>query len=199
MPALSRRERALIGLGLATVLAAGVYLQLVEPWRAGQRQTAELIPTREATLEKRRALVAQRERLQSELDAVTREITEVSSGLLPGPTAPLAASELQRLMKQMATSAQVDLRSERVLAPVDLSGVFEIPIELTVAGSIRQVVALLARLEGAPRLLTVKDVKLRVAAPGQPRELLTTLVVAGYLRPGEGAVRPEPTVGRDST
>lgn len=199
MPALSRRERALIGLGLATVLAAGVYLQLVEPWRAGQRQTAELIPTREATLEKRRALVAQRDRLQSELDAVTREITEASASLLPGPTAPLAASDLQRLMKQMATSAQVDIRSERVLAPLDLSGVLEIPIELTVAGSIRQVVALLARLEGTPRLLTVKDVKLRVAAPGQPRELLTTLVVAGYLRPGESAARPEPTVGRDST
>lgn len=199
MGALGRRERTLIGLGLALVLAVGAYLQLIEPWRARQRETAELIPTREATLEKRRLLVAQRERLQADLDVVTQKVTEASASLLPGPTAPLAASELQRLIKEMATGAKVDIRSERVLTPLDLSGVLEIPIELTVAGNIRQIVALLARLERAPHLLTVKDIVVRVAAPGQARELLTTLVVAGYLRPGQGAARPEPAGEREST
>ena len=199
MVALGRRERTLIGLGLVLVLAVGGYLQLIEPWRARQRETAEIIPTREATLEKRRLLVGQRERLQADLDVVSQKVTEASASLLPGPTAPLAASELQRLIKEMATGAAVDIRSERVLTPLDLSGVLEIPIELTVAGNIRQIVALLARLERAPHLLTVKDIAVRVAAPGQSRELLTTLVVAGYLRPGHGAARPEPAGMREST
>jgi len=30
------------------------------------------------------------------------------------------------------------------------------------------------------------DLKIRVVAPGQPRELLTTLTVAGYLLPAVG-------------
>jgi hypothetical protein len=68
------------------------------------------------------------------------------------------------------------------MAPVDLAGILEIPIELTVACTTRQVVTLLTRLEQTPRLLRVKDLKIRVAAPGQPRELLTTLTVSGYLR-----------------
>jgi hypothetical protein len=60
-------------------------------------------------------------------------------------------------------------------------------MEVVVAGSIRQVVALLSRLERASDTVTVKDVKIRVEAPGQPRELLATLVIAGYLRPGTSA------------
>lgn len=75
------------------------------------------------------------------------------------------------------------MRSERVLPAADLGGLLEIPIELTVAGSIRETVALLAQLDRTTRLLTVKDVRIRLVAPGQPRELMTTLTVSGYLRP----------------
>ncbi len=193
MPTLRARERAVIGAGLGLLLAAVGYLQVVEPALARQRAAAEMIPVREATLEARRVLIARRDRLAAELDALGEQIDAASAGLLPGPTAPLAASALQKLMKDMATGASVEVRSERVMAAQDLSGVLEIPIELTVAGTIRQVVTLLARLERASSAIAVKDIKIRVAAPGQPRELLATLTVAGYLRPGTS---PPPTVER---
>jgi hypothetical protein len=190
MSMLSRRERILIGLGAAALLALGAYLYVVEPMLARQREVAELIPIREATLERRRVMVAQRAQLTGELEGLGRQVEVATSGFLAGPTAPLAASELQKLVKELAAAAEVDVRSERVMAPVDLTGVLEIPIELTVACSIRQAVALLGRLAQTPRLLRVKDLKIRVAAPGQPRELLTTLVVSGYLRPGPSAPKP---------
>ena len=40
-------------------------------------------------------------------------------------------------------------------------------------------------------LLTVQDVKIRVVAIGQPRELLTTLTVSGYALAGAPASKPE--------
>jgi type II secretory pathway component PulM len=193
MRTLGARERRVIGVGLGLVLTAAGYFYVVEPALTRQREAAEMIPMREATLEARRVLIARRDRLTAELDALGVEIDTASGGLLPGPTAPLAASALQKIMKDLATGASVEVRSERVLAAQDLSGVLEIPIELTVAGTIRQVVTLLARLERAPGTITVKDVKIRVAAPGQPRELLATLTVAGYLRPGTS---PPPAVER---
>jgi Type II secretion system (T2SS), protein M subtype b len=193
MGTLGTRERMAIGIGLGLMLAAAGYLYVLEPALTRQREAAEMIPAREAKLEARRVLIARRDRLAAELDTLGVEIGAASAWLLPGPTAPLAASALQKLMKDMATGASVDVRSERVLAPQDLSGVLEIPIELTVAGTIRQVVTLLARLERAPSAITVKDVKIRVASPGQPRELLATLTVAGYLRPGTS---PPPAVER---
>jgi len=72
-----------------------------------------------------------------------------------------------------------------------LQGLQEIGIELTLVGSIRDTVTALARLEGADRLLALRDVKIRVVAAGQPRDLLTTLTVAGYLLPGAKAARAE--------
>ena len=193
MLALRKRERTVIAVGLVLVLAVGGYVLLLEPALTRQRQAAETILAREATLEGRRAVVARRDRLSLELAMLERHVDEASVGLLPGPTAPLAASALQKIMKDLASGAAVDVRSERVLTPQELSGVLEIPLELTVAGSIRQIVTLLARLERVTSTVAVKDMKIRVAAPGQPRELLATLLVAGYLRLGTSA---PPSPGR---
>ncbi len=181
MATLTRRERSLIGLGAIAALAIGGYLYVVEPLLDRARGSAELATAREATLERRRALIAQRERLGRDLEAIGASLENASAKLLQGPTAPLAASELQKLVKEAAAGANAEVRSERVLPPAELSGLQEIPIELTVAGSIRDTVTLLHQLERTNRLLALKDLNVRVVAPGQPRELLVTLKVAGYL------------------
>jgi Tfp pilus assembly protein PilO len=77
----------------------------------------------------------------------------------------------------------MEVRSERVLPPTDREGIQEIPIEMIIVGSIRDTMTALYRLEGTDRLLMIKDLKIRVVAAGQPRELMTTLIVAGYVMP----------------
>jgi type II secretion system (T2SS) protein M len=186
MATLSRRERSLIGLAMGGLLVAAVYLYVVEPLVARNRELAELVPVREATLEARRRLVAQRPRLTQELASAQQGFEAQASRLLPGPTPPLAASQLQKLVKEVAASANVDVRSERVLAPADLAGVQEVPLELTIAGNVRETMTLLYQIERTNRLLTIKEVKVRVVAMGQPRDLLTTLIVAGYVLPPSG-------------
>jgi Type II secretion system (T2SS), protein M subtype b len=186
MPTLSRRERSLIGLAMGGLLIVALYLYVVEPLVARNRELAELAPVREATLDARRRLVAQRPRLTQELASAQQGFEAQAARLLPGPTPPLAASQLQKLVKEVAAAANVDVRSERVLAPADLAGVQEVPLELTVAGNVRETMTLLYQIERTSRLLTVKEVKVRVVAVGQPRELLTTLTVAGYVLPPSG-------------
>ena len=184
---LKRRERTVIGLALAGLLLVALYFYVVEPLVNRARDLTELAPAREATLESRRRLIAQHARLTEELAGVTLTLEKQAARLLPGATAPLAASELQKVVKDVAAAANVEVRSERVMPPVDMAGLQEVPIELTVAGTLPETVALLYQIERTPRLLTVKDVKLRVVAVGQPRGLLTTLVVAGYLLPAPAA------------
>jgi Tfp pilus assembly protein PilO len=183
MATLTRRERTLIGLAVAGLLVVALYLYVVEPLVNRAAELAELAPAREARLEARRRLIIQRPRLTEELVETSKAFEEQAARLLPGPTAPLAASELQKVVKEVAAATNMDVRSERVLPTADLQGLVEVPIELTVAGSIRDTVALLYQIERTRRLLTVKDLKVRVVAVGQPRELLTTLTVAGYLVP----------------
>jgi hypothetical protein len=52
-----------------------------------------------------------------------------------------------------------------------------------VSGEIRQLVELLSRLESAPKLLTIQDLKIRVVNVAQPKDLLATITVAGYILP----------------
>jgi hypothetical protein len=42
-------------------------------------------------------------------------------------------------------------------------------------------VDLLSRLESAPKLLSVQDLKLRVVNVSQPKELLATITLSGFI------------------
>ncbi len=178
---LSKRERALVGVALLGAVVIGGYIYVVEPLRQRNAQQNELIPVREARLERRRMLIGQRAALTAELAEADKRVAALSERLLQGPTPPLAASELQKLVKDLAAGVGVEVRSERVLPTADRNGLVEVPIEITVAGGIRESVNLLSRIDQTPKLLTVQDFKMRVVSLGQPRDLLTTLTVAGYL------------------
>ncbi len=183
MAVITRRERSLIGLGVAGAIVVGAYLAVVEPLMNRNTELAQLLPVREATLERRRQLIAQHDRVAAEQQALTSRLEAETAHLLPGATVPLAASELQKLVKEVAEGASVEVRSQRVLPPADMAGLLEVPIEITVAGSARQTVTLLHLLEQTPRLLLLRDVNIRVVALGQGRDLLTTLTVSGYALP----------------
>jgi Type II secretion system (T2SS), protein M subtype b len=190
----TRRERSLIWLGVAGGLAILGYLYVLEPIQEWKRAGSDLIPTREAVLERRRLLVAQRPALTAELEQVTKQIAAVTPRWLKGPTPPLAASELQTLVKGLAEQAGVEVRSERILPLVERGGLQEVPIEITVASGLREAVRLLYDLEHTTKILTVQDVKVRVVAVGQAHDLLTTFTVSGYLLPGAAT----PTAGEPS-
>jgi Tfp pilus assembly protein PilO len=191
MMTVNKREQRLIGAALLVGVGLIVYFYGVEPLQEWRRSGAEMIPSREAQLERRRLVVARRPTLTAELEKLNQQLQTRAPRWLQGPTPPLAASELQTLVKDVALKAGVEVRSERILPLVDRSGLQEVPIEITVAGGLRETVRLLHDLEHTTKILTVQDVKVRVVAVGQPRDLLTTFNVSGYLLPSASA----PTVG----
>src|SRR5262249_61612 len=133
---------------------------------------------------------ARRDRYVEERDALQTEIQQRRERLLPGDKPPLAASELQKLVKGLAQDTGVEGRSERVLPTTERGGYTEGPGEGTPAGAIRAMVACRYRLEGVPVEVSVEDFKLRVVSITAPRELLATLAVTGYI--ATGGVEPEP-------
>ncbi len=183
MMTINKRERRLIVLAL--LVGAGLlgYFYVVEPLQEWRQSAAETIPTREALLERRRLVVAQRPILAAEIEKVNQRLQTKAPRWLQGPTPPLAASELQTLVKDLAVKAGAEVRSERILPLVERGGLQEVPIEITVASGLREAVRLLYDLEHTSKTLTVQDVKVRVVAVGQPRDLLTTFNVSGYLLP----------------
>jgi len=189
----TKRERSIIAFAIVIGVAILGYTYVFDPIQEWKQTGADLIPTREAVLERRRMLVAQRPTITAEIEKINERINAVAPRWLKGPTPPLAASELQTLIKTLAEQAGAEVRSERVLPLIDRSGLQEIPLEITVASGLREAVRLLFDLEHTTKILTVQDVKVRVVAVGQPRDLLTSFTVSGYLLPGAAPSASEPS------
>ncbi len=178
---LSRRERTLIAAGVLVAIVVLGWEGVVQPLRERHRAAAELVPAREEVLERRQQLVARKVAIAAELEATSTSIEAQSARLLPAGTPAVAASELQKLIKEMATQAATEVRSERILPPVERGELLEIPIEIAVSAELRQIVDLLSRLEQAPKLLAVQDLKLRVVNVTQPKDLLVTVTLSGFI------------------
>jgi Tfp pilus assembly protein PilO len=170
--------------GVAIVLALA-WIFVVEPLTERMRNTAEMVPSRSQALARRLDLLARKDAIARDLETTNAEIERAAGRFLTEAAPAVAASELQKLTKDMAAQANTEIRSERILPPVERGEILEIPVEIAVSGEIRQLVDLLARLEGAPKMLTVQDLRVRVVNVSQPKELLATLTVSGFIRPGK--------------
>jgi Tfp pilus assembly protein PilO len=183
MLAISTRERWLIAAAVIAAVLIGGWVYVLEPQLDRNRASAELIPARQEMLAKRRELVSRRPALLRELTDLGRRLETVTARLLTAATPAVAASELQKLIKDVAAQAGLEVRSERILPPVERGDLLEIPVEIAVAGDIRELVTMLYGLDGSPKLLTVQDVKIRVVGTGQPKGLLTSVTVSGFILP----------------
>jgi Tfp pilus assembly protein PilO len=182
---MSRRERVLIGVGvLAAVVVVG-WSFVVQPIQDRFRTVAELTPVRERVLARRLELVSRKAVIAGELEATNTTLQAVAGRFLPAATPAVAASELQKLAKELAVKASTEIRSERILPPVERGDLVEIPIEIAVSAEIRHLVELLSSLEQTPKILTVQDLKIRVVNVMQPKELLATITLSGFILPAK--------------
>lgn len=181
MPALRPRERRLlVAAGLLGIGVAG-YVYVVEPLIEAHAATRELVVARRGLLARQERLVARSEAYGRELGALRTEIARRRGRLLAGDKAPVAASELQKLVKTTAQEAGIEVRSERILAPVDRGGYAEVPVEVTLSGPIRGLTTFLHGLEEASILLALTDLKVRAPATGAMRDLSATIALSGFI------------------
>lgn len=187
---LQPRERRLLVLGALVAAVILGYLYVVEPLQARHQQVQGLIASRADLLARQQRLVGRRDRYVQERQALQAEIAQRRGRLLSGDKPPLAASELQKLVKNTAQDTGIEVRSERILAVTERGGYTEVPVEVTLSGPIRGIVTFLQRLEAVPVQVSVHDLKLRVVSVSAPRDLLATLAITGYIATGTAEGEP---------
>lgn len=182
---LSRRERVVVVAGLVVALLVGAWAIIIEPILVANRTAAEMVPGREQVLVKRRKLIARRAAIGADLAAASARVDALAARLLTSTTPAVAASELQKIVKEVAAVAKMEVRSERILPTAERGELIEIPVEIAVSGEIRELVDLLARLDSASKLLVLQELRIRVVNVSQPRDLLATLTLSGFILPGK--------------
>ncbi|PYN53581.1 MAG: hypothetical protein DMD92_20135, partial [Candidatus Rokuibacteriota bacterium] len=169
--------------GLAASVVIGGWLFVVAPILQANRGAADLAPAREQAVQRRHDLIARKAAIAAELEAMTARVDALSERLLSSATPAVAASELQKIVKDLAAQAKTEVRSERILPTTERGELIEVPVEITVSGEIRELVDLLGKLDEAPKLLVMQDLRIRVVNIAQPKELLATLTLSGFVLP----------------
>ncbi len=177
------RKYILIG-GLILLLAGAVYRFYpdIQAVFAGSNDTF----LKEKRLAKYRKMVAEKDLLQSQLVEINRALVRAESGLLNGTTFSLAAVDVQNLLNDIAGQTRVTINSIRVMTtartPDADPDYIPVPVQVTLAASVRQLKEMFYRIETSPKLLKIKDMQIRLPNVKSPETVQATFTVEGFMK-----------------
>jgi Tfp pilus assembly protein PilO len=159
--AISSRERLLL-IGVAAVLVAylGARPMLSRVVIVGP-QSEKLLAEKLSVLAAYRQAVGRESSLAAEAAALEADIGAYEEGLLPGTTPPLAAADLQTLLKQYSDRAGLKIQSEKILPHVKRDAYLEIPVQIVANGEIRNFKDFLVAVDSSKLSIAVQDLSLR--------------------------------------
>ena len=112
-------------------------------------------------IEAYRQSVGRESSLAAEAAALGAEISSYEAALLPGATPPLAAADLQTLLKKFSDSAGLKIQSEKILPHVKRDAYLEIPVQIVANGDIRNLKEFLVAVDSSKLFMAVQNVSLR--------------------------------------
>ncbi|MDO8282404.1 MAG: GspMb/PilO family protein [Thermodesulfovibrionia bacterium] len=188
----SAREKRVFITG--TVLAVLIIIYWITGWYGDiKTEMADLTDAKQMMLQKQMKNLSDMGLLQEKLDNIKQSASTGQKSLLNGNKPPVAAAELQSILKDMLTSLQIDMKSERTLAAVDAGYYLGVPVEIGFISDTEKLKGFLYRLRVSALLLNVTDLKARVTNANNPEDTYITLVITGFIKKpaDEEAVKKE--------
>ena len=158
--AVTGRERRLL-LAAAALLALYLVARpiLARVVVAGPRSGA-LLAEKMKVIAAYRLAVGREGSLTAEAAALGAEISSYEATLLPGATPPLAAADLQTLLKKFSDSAGLKIQSEKILPYVKRDSYLEIPVQIVANGEMRNLKDFLVAVDSSKLFMSVQNVSL---------------------------------------
>jgi hypothetical protein len=120
--------------------------------------------------------------LQEGLDSLRKGALNQDKSLLKGDKPPVAAAELQSILKGILSSLNIEIRSERTLTPVEAGFYLGVPVEIGLISDTAKLKGFLYRLKRSRVLLTVSELRVRVTNLTNPENSYVTLVITGFIK-----------------
>ncbi len=178
---ISQREKKFLLIGGIVIFLILIYH--VFSWYSEVRSSQrEYIEAKRITLQKQFHKISGKENLLNNYEILSNNLKVLEKGLLTGTKPPVVAAEIQRLLKEMASSLEIDIKTERALNPEDRGLYLGIPVELgftTTTGKLKQ---LLYKIKTSTFILTISEIKVRVTNIRNPVNSYVTLVVRGFIK-----------------
>jgi hypothetical protein len=124
-------------------------------------QSGKLLTEKLKVIAAYRQAVGREGSLAAEAAALGAEIGAYEASLLPGATPPLAAADLQTLLKQFSDRAGLKIQSEKILPHVKRDAYLEIPVQIVANGELRNLKDFLVAVDSSKLFMAVQDFSLR--------------------------------------
>jgi Tfp pilus assembly protein PilO len=177
----SQREKKFLMAGGVIVFLILTF-HFVTWYRDFRASTREYIEAKQIILQKQLSKIAESKGIRKDLEVAGVELKDLEKGLLSGNKPPVAAAEVQRILKSTALSLGIEIKSERTLSPVDNGSYLGIPVEIGFTSSTAKLKDMLFAIRTSPLLLTITEMKVRVTNVSNPVDIYTTLTVKGFMK-----------------
>jgi len=177
---MNERDRRALGFLIPVALLILVVRFGVFPLMDSLEDGARAIPVREKTLRKYRALAAATPARENDVKSFDARLAEAEKGLLASRTAPLAAAEVQQVVRELTTTAGLQPRSVDFLPARKLGSDYATTsVSLQFTGGMDQVMALLNGIQNHPKSLSVEQLRITSMTDLSKKQVVVSLVVAG--------------------
>lgn len=178
---ISQREKKFLATGGVIAFLILTYYS-VTWYRDFRISTGEYIETKRIALQKQLNKISEKEDIQKRLETVSAEVKGLEKGLLSDNRPPVAAADVQKVLKDMALSLGIDIKSERALNPIDEGLYIGVPVEIGFTAPTAKLKDMLLKIKTSPLLLVIAEMKIHVTNINNPVDAHTTLIVKGFIR-----------------
>lgn len=178
----SARERNIVVAALLTVVVFCGFTFVVDPFLKSQQRIQEEIPVKVKLLEKYQKFVAGKDQAESGLKQAQRAANQCKMMFLTGSTPPLAAANLQDILKTLSSKNAIKIHSEKVLDSKTFDYFEQIPVQVDFTSSVRNLTNFIYDIETYKKSLSVTDLNIRVTNRRNPKDVRATIVVAGLMQ-----------------
>jgi Tfp pilus assembly protein PilO len=180
---LTVREKGIVVLaGVLAIGYAGV-AYVVDPFLESQTAVQEAIEQKRLEYQQLVALAAERERYQRKVDDLRLRVSEAEAMLLKEDKAPVVAAQVQEVVHQFGRETGVSIMREAVLRPKEQEVVVEVPVEVSLKGSLREVQEFVYKVESHDKMLTIPQIAIR-SSPASNGLLSVEMHIAGHMPRG---------------
>ncbi len=183
------REKKLLLYTIIAACALLTYYYIVEPVIESQQRIAAELAASISTASQNQLRVSRKPRLERRLKQMEQEFNQLEAGLLPGSKAPLAAAELQKIIKAIVRQYPgVNIVSEKVLEPVKAGAYQRIAVQVTLNCLLSKLKDIIYKIENHKTMLNISQVNIKLANRRRPKDVKATIIVEGAIRLGENHV-----------
>lgn len=177
----NQRDKKILLIGGLIVVIIFIYQLFL--WYNGMRTSIrDYTEAKEITLQKQLRKISEKDNIQREHKVLSLEIMELDKMLLAGDKPPVVAAKIQSILKEMASSLNIEISLEKALNPVDKGLYLGIPVEIGFTAPTEKLMKMLYKIKTSKIIFTISEVKVLVKNIRSPVDAYTTIVVNGFIR-----------------